>query len=73
MNELARIVHDRITGQGVTRTNLLSHLSAEERAALEDLNSLLQHTPAELAAFLAHGQLAVDWFTRQSRRSQIRA
>ncbi len=72
MNELARIVHDQVAGRAVTRTNLVSSLSIEERAALDDLAYLLQRTPLELAAYLAQAQPAVDWFTPPSRSVQLR-
>ncbi len=62
MNELARMVHDLVTGKAETRTSLLPNLSPTERDALEDLNPLLESTPSELAAGLEQSITAADWF-----------
>ncbi len=43
MNELARIVHDLVTGKELD-TDCLAGLSPEERAALVDLRSVLRHS-----------------------------
>ncbi len=62
MNELARVIHDLVTGKAETRTSLLSNLSPTERAALEDLTPLFESTSSELAASLKPTIIAADWF-----------
>ena len=59
MNELARIVHDLFTAQA-PRAECLAGLSPQERAALEDLTSLL-NAPAPSANSLFDRMVAYDW------------
>lgn len=61
MNALARIVHNLVTGEQVSRANVPSNLSCLEQEALADLQSLLRRSPRELAAFLAQGQWPEEW------------
>lgn len=62
MNELARLVHDLVTGKPVD-LNGFANLSPEERAALDDLQALLSRQPVSAAVDFrtASDLVANDW------------
>lgn len=61
MNSLARVVHNLVTGEQVSRVGVPSNLSRLEQEALADLRSLLRQPLRDLAAFLARGQWPEEW------------
>ncbi|MCL4488534.1 MAG: hypothetical protein M1570_10450 [Chloroflexi bacterium] len=68
MNELARIVHDLVTGQA-PRAECLAGLSPQERAALEDLTPLVR-APAPSTNSLFDRLVAYDWAGPPMKMSQ---
>lgn len=62
MNELARIVHQLVSGKEASKRSL-ANLSPAERTALEDLRFLFKLEPSERAACLGKAGTAVDWYT----------
>jgi hypothetical protein len=63
MKSLARVVHNLVTGEQVSRVDLPFNLPRLEREALRDLQSLLRRPPRDLAAFLAQGQWPEPWLS----------
>ncbi|MCL4486637.1 MAG: hypothetical protein M1570_00715 [Chloroflexi bacterium] len=61
MNELARVVHDLVTGSA-NLSSELARLSPQERAALADLQKLITRSPSELAALLAKDEPTIVWY-----------
>lgn len=62
MNELACVIHNFITGQEANQVDLVAALTVEERAVLEELRSVLQKVPSDVAALLAQAGPNGDWY-----------
>jgi hypothetical protein len=60
MKELARVVHDLMSGRAPCR----SHLSQLEQTALSEIESLLRLSPRDLSNLLARTRDPEEWLER---------
>jgi hypothetical protein len=61
MKELARVVHDLVSGNGASRR---SGLSQSEQMALLEMESLLRLSPKDLSNLLAQTQDTPEWLSK---------